>query len=128
MPVNETTLASPIFVQLQQPSCDTAGFTEPIATTRPTRGRRETLRDAVQKRQAAELNARAHYLKGSIMVLGVRGVAECAASLEEFGHGGYLRGASALLERTGQALREVEAELAGRLGAEVIPSDKTGAP
>jgi HPt (histidine-containing phosphotransfer) domain-containing protein len=129
MPVNETTLASPIFDQLQQAmACDPAGFTELYRNYLADAWQAlETLRDAVQKRQAAELSARAHYLKGSSMVLGARGVAECAAALEEFGHGGDLRGASALLERTGQALREVEAELAGRLGAEVIPSDKTGA-
>lgn len=129
MPVNETTLTSPIFDQLQQAmACDPAGFIELYRDFLADAWQAlETLRNAVQHRQADELSARAHQLKGSSMVLGARGVAQCAAALEEFGKSGDLKGASAVLNRTRQALREVEAELAGRLGAEVIPSDKTGA-
>ena len=32
-----------------------------------------------------------------------------------------------MLERTRQALQEVQSELAGRLGAGVVPADKTAA-
>jgi HPt (histidine-containing phosphotransfer) domain-containing protein len=129
MPVNETTLASTIYDQLQRAmACDPAGFTELyrdyLADAWQAVG---TVRDAVLGRKPDEVSAGAHRLKGSSMVLGACGVALCAASLEELGRSGKVEGAGPMLERTRQALREVEAELAVRLGAGVVPADRAGA-
>jgi len=129
MPVNETTLASTIYDQLQRAmACNPAGFIELyrdyLADAWEAVG---TVRDAVLRRKPDEMSAGAHRLKGSSMVLGACGVAQCAAALEEMGRSGDVEGAGPLLDRTGRALREVEAELAVRLGAGVVPADKTGA-
>jgi HPt (histidine-containing phosphotransfer) domain-containing protein len=129
VPVNETTLASTIYDQLQRAmACDPAAFTELyrdyLADAWQAVG---SVRDAVLRRKPDEISAGAHRLKGSSMVLGACWVAQCAAALEELGRSGGVEGAGPLLERTGQALREVEAELAVRLGAGVIPADKAGA-
>lgn len=129
MPVNETTLASTIFDQLHRAMArDPAGFTELY---------RDYLADAWEavgmlcegllQRRSDEVRASAHRLKGSSMVLGACEVAQCAATLEELGRGGDIEGAGPALERTRQALREVEAELTVRLGAGVVPEAKTGA-
>jgi HPt (histidine-containing phosphotransfer) domain-containing protein len=129
MPVNETTLASTIFDQLQRAMArDPAGFTELyrdyLADAWETVG---VLREGVVQRRPDDVRAGAHRLKGSSMVLGACGVAQCAAALEELGRIGDIEGAGPVLERTGQALREVEAELTARLGAGVVPAAKTGA-
>jgi HPt (histidine-containing phosphotransfer) domain-containing protein len=129
MPVNETTLASTIFDQLQRAMArDPTGFTELyrdyLADAWEAVG---MLREGVLQRRPDQVSAGAHRLKGSSMVLGACGVAQCAAALEELGRSGDIAGAGPMLERTRQALREVEAELAVRLGAGVVPADKTGA-
>jgi HPt (histidine-containing phosphotransfer) domain-containing protein len=129
MPVNETTLASMIFDQLQRAMArDPAGFTELyrdyLADSWEAVG---MLHEGVLQRRPDEVRASAHRLKGSSMVLGASGVAQCAAALEELGRSGDIEGAGPVLERTRQALREVETELAVRLGAGVVPADKTGA-
>ena len=129
MPENENTLASQVFDQLQQAMVsDPAGFTELyrdyLADAWQMLGR---LRDAVKQQQPEEVCAKAHHLKGSSMVLGARAVAQCAAALEEMGHKADVQGASAMLEGTQQALQQVQTELAGRLGAGVVPGDKSAA-
>src|ERR1039458_9700066 len=73
------------------------------------------LRDAVQQQRAEEVRAKAHRLTGSRMVLCPWAVAQCAAAREELGHTCDVQGASAMLERTQQALQQVQSELAGRL-------------
>ena len=129
MPANETTLASQIFDQLQEAmASDTAGFTELYRDYLADAWQAlRMLLDAVYQKRAAEVRSKAHQLKGSSMVLGARNVAQCASALEEMGRSADLQGAGAQLERTRQALLQVQAELLRRLGAAVIPADKTAA-
>jgi HPt (histidine-containing phosphotransfer) domain-containing protein len=129
MPVNETTIASQVFDQLQGAmACDPAGFAELyrdyLADAWQALG---MLREAVQQNQAEEVRAKAHRLKGSSMVLGARAVAQCASALEEMGRAAEVRSAGAMLERTQQALQEVQSELSVRLGAGVVPAATAGA-
>ncbi len=129
MPVDETTIASQVFDQLQRAmACDPAGFTELyrdyLADAWQAMG---MLRDAVQQQRVAEVRAQAHYLKGSSLVLGVRGVAQCASALEEMGRNADVEGAGAVLDQTQQALQQVQSELSGRLGAGVLPAGKSAA-
>jgi HPt (histidine-containing phosphotransfer) domain-containing protein len=129
MPVNDTTLASPVFDQLQQAmACDPAGFTELYRDYLEDAWEAvRKLRDALRQQQPEEIRAHAHRLKGSSMVLGAQVVAQCASALENMAHSGDVQPGDALLERTGQAMADVQAELARRLGAEVIPAGKTAA-
>ncbi len=133
MPVNETTLASQIFDQLQQAmACNPAGFTELyrdyLADAWQTLG---MLRKAAKQQQMEELCANAHHLKGSSMVLGACAVTLCATTLEEMGRNSDVQHASASVEKTREALQQVQDELSSRLGpgvvpaSEMIPSDVT---
>ena len=109
-------------------ACDPAGFTELYRDylTDAWQSLR-VLGDAVRQKQAEEIRARAHYLKGSSMVLGATAVAQCATALEEMGRNADVPGAATVLEHTRQALQEVQSELANRLGAGVIPANVTAA-
>ncbi|HEY4932601.1 MAG TPA: Hpt domain-containing protein [Terriglobales bacterium] len=129
MPENENTLASQVFDQLRQAmASDAAAFTELYRDYLADAWRLlGMLREAVQQQQLEELRAKAHHLKGSSMVLGARAVAQCATSLEEMGRQADVQGAVAMLERTHQALQHVQSELADRLGAGVVPADKSAA-
>ena len=85
------------------------------------------LREAVQQQQPEEVRAKAHYLKSGSLILGALMVTQDAARLEEMGRCADVKGAEAVLEQTLQALREVQAELAERLGTTVIPAEETAA-
>jgi len=127
MPETETPLTTEVFDQLQQAmAADRAGFTELY---------REYLADAWHTlellREAApqggeEVRQRAHYLRSSSLVLGAHKVARMAATLEENARASVSTDDNAL-DRIAEALREVQAELAERLGNGVIPADKTAA-
>ena len=86
-----------------------------------------SLREAVQQQNAQEASEKAHYLKGSSLVLGARVVAQAAAVLQELALNGDARGAEAGLKQIEQALLELQAELSDRLGAAVIPAGSTAA-
>jgi len=127
MPDTETPLTAEVFDQLQQAmAADKAGFTELY---------REYLADAWHTldllREAAphrieEVRQRAHYLRSSSLVLGARKVARLAGTLEEKARTTVSADNDAL-EPIAEALREVQTELAERLGNGVIPADKTAA-
>jgi HPt (histidine-containing phosphotransfer) domain-containing protein len=129
MPANETTLASQVFDQLCQAMAnDSAGFTELYRDYLSDAWQSlQMLREAVQQKQAQEVQERAHHLKGSSQVLGARVVAQCAAALEETARSADIKRAGAMLEQIEQALQEVQSELSGRLGAGVVPADKSAA-
>ncbi|HVK71205.1 MAG TPA: response regulator, partial [Polyangium sp.] len=62
-------------------------------------GRMVGLRDALKKRDAADLERRAHALKGSSGAIGAKRVAETSARLESMARAGKLDGAEELLDR-----------------------------
>jgi len=129
MPVNETILAPQVFDHLRQAmACDPAGFAELYRDYLADAWQAlRMLRDAVQQQQAEEIRAKAHQLKGSSLVLGARMVAQWASALEELGRDADIRGAGEMLERTRRALQDVQNELSDRLGAAVVPANRTAA-
>lgn len=80
------------------------------------------LRTAFQQGQAAEFVSKAHYLKSSSLVLGIRSVAQCCAEMEEIGRAGHLQAASQKVAEVGELLSLVQAELEAKLGPQVVPS------
>jgi HPt (histidine-containing phosphotransfer) domain-containing protein len=79
------------------------------------------IRVALDASDAARLRDRAHYLKGSSMMMGARELSQRCSSLEQMGRDSDLTGAE--LEYAGalSALKEVEAELQRELGPAVLP-------
>jgi HPt (histidine-containing phosphotransfer) domain-containing protein len=129
MPVEETPLSSAVFDQLRQAmSNDSAGFaalyrdylTDAWQTF-------HLLRESVDQRHFENVQAKAHYLKSSSLVLGAPLVARYATEVERAALAKDLSDAGALLDDTKRALRQVQAELAGRLGKTVIPTNEAAA-
>lgn len=129
MPVEETPLSSEVFDQLRQAmSNDSAGFaalyrdylTDAWQTF-------HLLRESVDQRHFENVQAKAHYLKSSSLVLGAPLVARYATEVERAALAKDLSDAGALLDDTKRALRQVQAELAGRLGKTVIPTNEAAA-
>ncbi len=85
------------------------------------------LRDAFLAKDARAFCDRAHYLKGSSLMVGARRLAQCCATLERMGRDSDFRGAKPMLEDTEAALREVEAQLAEQVGPAVLPAEGSAA-
>ena len=85
------------------------------------------LRNAFTLKQAEELRNRAHYLKGSSMIVGAAGVTQCCTSLEAMGKRGNLNEAEPVLEQLSGALKAVEQEFVKILGPEVLPVEGSAA-
>jgi HPt (histidine-containing phosphotransfer) domain-containing protein len=85
------------------------------------------IQQALSQSDAVQLRERAHYLKGSSMMLGARELAACCASLEQMGRDSELSGAEPALQRAVAALQTVEAELSQQLGGKVLPEEGSAA-
>jgi len=85
------------------------------------------LRRALAQEDAGWFRDRAHYLRGSSLVLGATAVARCCAEMERMGRNSDLRDAVPLLDQTSAALDAVQAELARRLGQSVVPVEGSAA-
>jgi HPt (histidine-containing phosphotransfer) domain-containing protein len=85
------------------------------------------LRNAFTLKQAEELRNRAHYLKGSSMIVGAVGVTQCCTSLEAMGKKGNLNEAEPVLEQLSAVLKAVEQEFVKILGSEVLPVEGSAA-
>ena len=79
------------------------------------------LRVACDSRSSDEFRWKAHYLKSSSLVLGIKPVARCCAEMEEFGRSAQFDTASGKLAEVCELLALVQAELHQRLGPEVDP-------
>jgi two-component system sensor histidine kinase/response regulator len=127
--VHEVVLAREIFDRLRQATAgDTATLAELcreyVAEARLTIA---NLRNALTERNAAEFRERAHYLKGSSLMIGARHLAQYCAAMEQMGKDSDLSAAEPVLEQTAAALRAVEEELASDLGSTVLPAEGSAA-
>jgi HPt (histidine-containing phosphotransfer) domain-containing protein len=80
------------------------------------------LRNLFTLKQAEDFRNRAHYLRGSSMVMGAIAVTQCCASLEAIGKKGDLNEAEPLLDQLAAALLAVEQEFVKMLGPDVLPA------
>jgi HPt (histidine-containing phosphotransfer) domain-containing protein len=127
--VTDTILAREIFGRLRQA---TAGNQEILAELChdyivEARSTIVRLRQALARTDAPELRERAHYLKGSSMMIGARELAQCCGRLEQMGRDGDLSEAEAALEQTVTALRAVEEELTKEVGPVPLPAEGSAA-
>ena len=77
--------------------------------------------EALAQEDAGQLRERAHYLKGSSMMIGARELSQCCATLEQMGRDSELATAEPELARAVAALKTVEAELTREFGPIVLP-------
>ena len=85
------------------------------------------LRSALAQKDGEQFRERAHYMRGSSLIVGATVVARCCANLELMGRNSEFRDAAGLLDQTSTALATVEAELATRLGPSVFPAEGSAA-
>jgi len=123
--VGERVIAEEIFDRLRQATAANPSLLVELCRDYLTEARSTVsqLRNALAEQKAAELRERAHYLKGSSMMIGAQGLSQCCATLEQMGHDSDLAGAAGELERVITALKAVEAELTRALGPVVLPED-----
>ena len=128
-PAGEASLHPAVFAQLRRAmEADPSGFLELyreyLAEARLSLGE---VKQAIQRTDASAVQARAHYLRSSSMVLGVVHVAREAGMLEEIARSGNLERAGMRLKQAELCLQQVTARLVEELGSQVDPAGKTAA-
>ena len=127
--MTDSSIASDVFDRLQKAT--TADPAELVGLCRDylseARHTLAQLRSALALLDAEQVRGRAHYLRGSSLVLGATVVAQSCATLELMGRNSDLDDAERLLGQISTALNEAEAELAKRLGPSVVPVEGSAA-
>ena len=127
--MNDRVLDRDIFGRLQQATAAQPKVLEELCRDYVAEARItfSQLRDALAQNNPAGVRDRAHYLKGSSMMLGAHKLSQCCAALEKMGRDSDLAGANPVLEETLTALKAVESELAEIVGPAVIPAEGSAA-
>ncbi len=123
--VSEPVIAREIFERLRQSTAGDPGVLSDLCRDYIAEARItiEQLQRALNDGNAGDFRERAHYLKGSSMMMGARRLSQCCATLEALGRDGQLSAAEAVLKQAIAALREVEADLSQDLGPMVLPEE-----
>ena len=123
--MSEPVLAREIFDRLRQSTAKSPEVLTELCRDYVSEARNALaqIREALAHADAAKLRERAHYLKGSSMMMGARELSRCCATLEEMGRDAKLAPAQAELERATTALKTVEAELLQEFGPVVLPEE-----
>jgi HPt (histidine-containing phosphotransfer) domain-containing protein len=127
--VADVVIAREVFERLRQATAAEPGVLaelcrEYVAEARSTLVK---FRKALAQRDAAELRERAHYLKGSSLMIGARLLAHCCANLEQMARDSDLQAAEPVLGQAIAALKAVEDELTKELGPIVLPAEGSAA-
>ncbi len=127
--VSEAVLAREIFDRLRQATAGDTGVLAELCReyVGEARATIDNLRQALSGGNAAEFRERAHYLKGSSLMIGARQLAQYCTALEQMGRDSDLTAAGPVLEQTVVALRAVEEELTRDLGPVALPAEGSAA-
>ena len=127
--MNEPVIAREIFDRLREATANSPDVLEELCRDYVAEARLalSQLGEAVAQRDAGQVRERAHYLKGSSMMIGARDLSQCCATLEQMGRDSDLTAAETQLERTREALKGVETELSRQLGPTVLPKEGSAA-
>ena len=127
--MSESVLNRDIFGRLQQATATQPGVLaelchDYVAEARSTIAQ---LRAALAQENAGAVRDRAHYLKGSSMMIGAQVLSQSCATLELMGRDANLTAAAPALEQVSASLKAVEAELAEIVGPMVLPAEGSAA-
>jgi HPt (histidine-containing phosphotransfer) domain-containing protein len=122
-------LNSAVFERLQQATASQPAVLAELCRDYLTEARSTLaqLHDAIDRGDSTAVRERAHYLKGSSMMLGAQDLTQVCATLEKMGRDSDLTGARSALEGASKALKEVETELAEIVGPAVLPAEGSAA-
>ena len=123
--MSESVISREIFGRLQQATASTPNVLAELCRDYIAEARNtiSQLQEALARGDAPQVRERAHYLKGSSMMIGAKDLTQCCANLERMGRDSDLSAAAPELKRTGAALKAVEAELSQELGPLALPSE-----
>ncbi len=127
--MSEPVLAREIFEQLRQATAKNPEVLAELCRDYVIEARAAIaqIRDALAQADVRQLRERAHYLKGSSMMIGARELSRCCAALEQMGRVSELAEAAPHVEQAIAALKAVEAELALEFGPVVLPEEGSAA-
>jgi two-component system sensor histidine kinase EvgS len=127
--VNDKVLNSAVFERLQQATASQPAVLEELCRDYLSEARLTLaqLREAIAQNDSGVLRERAHYLKGSSMMLGAQELTQACATLERMGRDAELAEADFALQQASAALKEVENELAEIVGPAVLPAEGSAA-
>ena len=122
--VTDNLIATDVFSRLQQATASQPGQLVELCREYLTEARQTLaqLRKAFTLKQADKLRNRAHYLRGSSMLVGATRVTQRCASLEAMGKNAEFSQTEQELDEMSAALDAVEQELVKMLGPEVHPA------
>ena len=128
-PVADVIIAREIFERLRQATAADPGVLAELCREYVAEARSTILklRKALAQQDAAEVRERAHYLKGSSLMIGARILAQCCTRLEQMGRDSELEAAEPMLDQAIEALKAVEDELARELGPVALPAEGSAA-
>ena len=118
-----------IFARLQQATAGQPDVLAELCRDYLAEARRTVvqLRAAVATGDAAMVRDRAHYLKGSSMMLGAQEVSQGCAALEAMGRDSNLTEAEPVLQSLLTALKNVETVLTEVVGPAALPAEGSAA-
>jgi histidine phosphotransfer protein HptB len=127
--VNDQVLNSAVFERLQQATASQPAVLAELCHDYVIEARSTLthLQEAIDQSDPVKLRERAHYLKGSSMMLGAQDLSQACAVLERMGRDNNLAEAASALRDTAVALKEVEIELAKIVGPAVLPAEGSAA-
>lgn len=127
--MNDNVLNSAVFERLQQATASQPAVLEELCRDYLSEARLTLvqLREAIAQHEASVVRERAHYLKGSSMMLGAQELTQACATLEGMGRDAKLAEADFALQQASAALKEVEKELAEIVGPAVLPAEGSAA-
>ena len=127
--MSERVTASGVFERLRQATANNPDVLAELCRDYVSEARTTIaqMRGALEQRDAGRLRERAHYLKGSSMMIGAQELSRSCATLEQMGRDSDLAGADQELERALAALKAVEAELSQEFGPMVLPNEGSAA-
>jgi HPt (histidine-containing phosphotransfer) domain-containing protein len=127
--MSELVLAPEIFDRLRQATAGDSATLAELCREYVSEARTTitNIRQALLHKDAAQLRERAHYLKGSSMMIGANTLAQHCATLERMGRDADLGEAEAALEQAVAALKAVEDELSRSVGSVALPAEGSAA-
>jgi HPt (histidine-containing phosphotransfer) domain-containing protein len=127
--MSELVLAPEVFDRLRQATAGDSATLAELCREYVTEARVTitNLRQALAHNDAAQLRERAHYLKGSSMMIGANNLTQYCAALEQMGRDSDLGEGEAVLEQAVVALKAVEEELSRIVGSIALPAEGSAA-
>jgi HPt (histidine-containing phosphotransfer) domain-containing protein len=127
--VNDNVLNSAVFERLQQATASQPAVLQELCRDYLTEARLTLaqLREAIERNDSGAVRERAHYLKGSSMMLGAQELTQACAALERMGRDAKLADAGPALQEAVAALKAVETELSEIVGPTVLPAEGSAA-